>query len=195
MDIKFEHVYKSFQNQVLLSDFSHSFTWEGCMALMGPSGIGKTTILRLISGLSKPDSGRILGVPERFSYMFQDNRLLPFKNALENVSLASNTKRAQFYLQKLELENAMYAMPNELSGGMQRRVALARTLAFESDLILLDEPFKGMDMVLREQVMELLKEEQEKRPILLVTHDIQEVDYLHATRCVLQDVPISVVGI
>ena len=123
MDIKFEHVYKSFQNQVLLSDFSHSFTWEGCMALMGPSGIGKTTILRLISGLSKPDSGRILGVPERFSYMFQDNRLLPFKNALENVSLASNTKRAQFYLQKLELENAMYAMPNELSGGMQRRVA------------------------------------------------------------------------
>ena len=195
MDIKFEHVYKSFQNQVLLSDFSHSFTWEGCMALMGPSGIGKTTILRLISGLSKPDSGRILGVPERFSYMFQENRLLPFKNALENVSLASNTKRAKFYLQKLELENAMYSMPNELSGGMQRRVALARTLAFESDLILLDEPFKGMDMVLREQVMELLKEEQEKRPILLVTHDIQEVDYLHATRCVLQDVPISVVGI
>ena len=195
MDIKFEHVYKSFQNQVLLSDFSHSFTWEGCMALMGPSGIGKTTILRLISGLSKPDSGRILGVPERFSYMFQENRLLPFKNALENVSLASNTKRAKFYLQKLELENAMYSMPNELSGGMQRRVALARALAFESDLILLDEPFKGMDMVLREQVMELLKEEQEKRPILLVTHDIQEVDYLHATRCVLQDVPISVVGI
>ena len=195
MDIKFEHVYKYFQNQVLLSDFSHSFTWEGCMALMGPSGIGKTTILRLISGLSKPDSGRVMGVPERFSYMFQENRLLPFKNALENVSLASNTKRAQFYLQKLELENAMYAMPNELSGGMQRRVALARTLAFESDLILLDEPFKGMDMVLREQVMELLKEEQEKRPILLVTHDIQEVDFLHATRCVLQDVPISVVGI
>ena len=195
MDIKFEHVYKSFQNQVLLSDFSHCFTWEGCMALMGPSGIGKTTILRLISGLSKPDSGRVMGVPERFSYMFQENRLLPFKNALENVSLASNTKRAQFYLQKLELENAMYAMPNELSGGMQRRVALARTLAFESDLILLDEPFKGMDMVLREQVLELLKEEQEKRPLLLVTHDIQEAEYLHATRCVLQDTPISVVGI
>lgn len=176
MNIALEQVSKSFGDKQVFSNFSHTFQLEGITAIMGVSGCGKTTLLRLLCGLERPDSGLISGVPNAYTFLFQENRLLPWATALENVALASDMQTAKTVLQKVGLANEFDAKPAALSGGMQRRVAFARALAHQSPVILLDEPFKGLDSALCAEMITLLKQESEKRPILLVTHSEKEVE-------------------
>lgn len=181
MTVLFDKVSKTFDGKQVFSDFSYTLSLQGITALMGPSGCGKTTLLRLLCGLESPDSGTISGAPETYTFLFQENRLLPWASALENVALVSDTQTAKSILCKVGLAQELQTLPSALSGGMQRRVALARALAHKSPVLLLDEPFKGLDADLCREMIALLRQEAEKRPILLVTHSLQEAELAEAT--------------
>lgn len=180
MTLTFQNVTKRFEDKTVFAEFSHTFCLESVTALMGESGCGKTTLLRLMCGMEKPDAGEIRGIPARFTFLFQEDRLLPWSDALENVALASDRQTAEQMLCAVGLQNELHAMPATLSGGMQRRVALARALAHKSELLLLDEPLKGLDTDLRVQMLDLFKAESANRPILFVTHDREEAELAEA---------------
>lgn len=181
MTVTFDKVRKTFDGKQVFSDFSYTLSLQGITALMGPSGCGKTTLLRLLCGLESPDSGTISGVPETYTFLFQENRLLPWASALENVALVSDAETAKNILCKVGLAEDLQALPSTLSGGMQRRVALARALAHKSPLLLLDEPFKGLDADLCREMIALLRQEAQTRPIVFVTHSLQEAELARAT--------------
>lgn len=151
------------------------------LALMGPSGCGKTTLLRIALGLLKPTAGTVENTFLKTSAVFQEPRLLPWRTAQENVNLVLGDRKATLdtarqYLQQVKLSEAAEKYPRELSGGMQQRVAVARALAAEGDLLILDEPFKAMDEALREQIIARVAET--RAAILLVTHDEAEARML-----------------
>ena len=163
----------SFGDKTVLDNFSLRLPLEGITALRGPSGCGKTTLLRLIAGLEKADSGEIRGIrPEETAFLFQENRLLPWRNAqqhLTDVMPRPDTARARDLLKLVELEGEELRMPDQLSGGMGRRLALGRVLALQSKLLLLDEPFAGVDPERAERILTRLRSL--GRPILLVSHE------------------------
>ena len=128
------------------------------IALMGPSGCGKTTLLRVLAGLRAPDGGSVRVSPGRIACVFQEPRLLPWRTAAENVNavLSDRTQtmpQARAWLERLELGEAAEQYPAALSGGMQQRVAIARALAYDAPVLLLDEPFRGLDAALRARVI------------------------------------------
>ena len=150
---------------------------------MGPSGCGKTTLLRVALGLQHPDAG---SVSNRFACpasVFQEPRLLPWRTALENVNLVlsdgpGTREEARGWLERLELGDAAELYPTELSGGMQQRVSLARALAAGPDLLVLDEPFKGLDEALRTRMTALISQALPEAAILLATHSEAEAEAL-----------------
>lgn len=151
------------------------------LAIMGPSGCGKTTLLRIALGLLEPTSGRVENTFRKTTVVFQEPRLLPWRTAMENVNLVlgdgkTTLDTARKYLAQVNLSDAADKYPRELSGGMQQRVAVARALAAEGDLLILDEPFKAMDEVLREQIIRLVA--QTEAAVLLVTHEEAEAHML-----------------
>ena len=191
MEVSFQDVSLAFGEKVLFSHFTKTFTFSGVTALMGPSGSGKTTFFRLLCGLQKPDSGAVLGFPKTFTVLFQEDRLLPWVDALTNVALVSDTETAKACLNKVGLLNDMHNFPANLSGGMCRRVAIARALAHKSEILLLDEPLKGLDEELRAQMLHLLKAEGETRPVLFITHDEREAEALDAEVLTMHGMPIK----
>lgn len=147
------------------------------LAVMGPSGCGKTTLLRIALGLLPPTEGNVENTFRKTTVVFQEPRLLPWRTALQNVNLVlgdgkTTLETAKKHLQQVKLADAAHQYPRELSGGMQQRVAVARALAAEGDILVLDEPFKAMDEALREQIISLVA--QSKAAILLVTHEEEE---------------------
>lgn len=161
-----------YDEKLVLDHFSAEFG-NGITCIAGPSGYGKTTLLSCIAGLIVPESGTIEGRPERICMMFQEDRLFPWMSALENITVVcDDEEKARHYLRAVELGNEEASMPRELSGGMRRRVALARALAFESDMLLMDEPFKGMDLPLVERLVPLIREK--NIPVILSTHSPEE---------------------
>ncbi len=136
----------------VLDQFSLELPDRGAVALMAPSGYGKTTLLRVLAGLIRPESGEITGLEgKKIAILFQEDRLLPWLTAEKNVEIVSSLDSARYWLRQMEIEDGGQ-YPKELSGGMQRRVALARAMAFGGDVLLLDEPFKGLDEALRVRV-------------------------------------------
>lgn len=139
---------KSYGETVVFRNFSARLPLGETTVITGVSGGGKTTLLRLILGLETPDGGEIAGVPARRAAVFQEDRLCPQLTALENVLLTAGRKKerkARDILARLGLGESLAVPAAELSGGMRRRCALARALCAESDLLVLDEPFKGLD--------------------------------------------------
>lgn len=174
---EFIKVCKNFGDSSILKDFSLKLEKGSKTVIMGESGVGKTTLLRIAAGLEKPDGGEFVS-DEKLAVMFQEPRLLPWKTALENVKAVLSKDHfslADKYLKAVGLENDAKKYPHELSGGMAQRVAFARFLAFaESDgstLLLLDEPFSALDGETGKKMLELLKDFSEGKTVLLVTHD------------------------
>lgn len=152
---------------------------DGCVAVRGASGAGKTTLLRVLAGLVAPAAGSISGLSQRcVSMVFQEDRLLPWRSALENVALVSNGDTAREWLALVGLSKEGDSLPGALSGGMRRRVAIARALAYSDDVLLLDEPFTGLDAALRARVAAEIRSR--ARLIVLVTHDAEEEALLGA---------------
>ena len=163
----------SYADKAVLQDFSLSLPLTGVTALRGPSGCGKTTLLRVIAGLERPQSGKILGIsPQETGFLFQENRLFPWRTVqqhLTDVMPRPDSVKARELLTLVELEGEEALYPAQLSGGMGRRLALARVLALESKLLLLDEPFSGVDPDRAERILARLKAF--GVPVVLVSHE------------------------
>ena len=161
------------------------------IALMGPSGCGKTTLINAIAGLAAPDSGSIQ-VNGRVSYVFQEPALFPWLTAEENVNVVLSDKpdtlpQARRWLEEAGLADSLNKYPHQLSGGQKQRVAICRALAFGGDILLLDEPLKGLDPDTREQVANLILNTWKDKTLLLVTHDQWEAQTLCDTVLRYQD--------
>lgn len=151
------------------------------IAITGPSGCGKTSLLHVIAGLLHPDSGLVRNRAAHTGCVFQEPRLLPWLSAEENVSIVmphgTHGQDALMLLKKLGLADSAEKHPCELSGGMQQRAALARALAYASDLLLLDEPFRALDAVSKALAIDAVNERADCA-VILVTHSPEEADAL-----------------
>ena len=163
----------SFGERAVLDCFSLKIPDRGVTALSGPSGCGKTTLLRVLAGLEKPRSGAVEGiVPRQTALLFQDDRLLPWRTVEQHLTdVLPRERRGEVpaLLALAELEGEEKTMPAALSGGMGRRLALARCLALDARLYLLDEPFAGVDLPRAQRILERLRGL--PSPVLLVSHE------------------------
>lgn len=190
-DIQFQKVSKAFAGQQVLKNFSALLPGGQASAFMGPSGCGKTTLARMVLGLEKPDSGLVTGGENlRFSCVFQEDRLIPAYSALANTGLVLPRSRWAEIAPALEatgLTGQDLTKPAaSLSGGQKRRVALVRALLAESDMVVLDEAFKGLDSDTRLTAYQFVKNRLAGRTLLLITHDPEEAAYFTATTIQLQ---------
>ncbi|MBR6186747.1 MAG: ATP-binding cassette domain-containing protein [Clostridia bacterium] len=155
--IRLSHVYAGYPEKDVLRDVSIPFPERGAVALMAPSGFGKTTLLKVLAGLLPIQKGEISGLEnKKIAFLFQEDRLLPWLTAEKNVEIVSGKDKAAHWLKEMEIEDAA-RLPHDMSGGMRRRVALARALSYEGEVLLLDEPFKGLDEALRERIAARVK--------------------------------------
>lgn len=178
-EIRIENVSKAFEGQAVLRDFSAVLPLGRAAALMGPSGSGKTTLARLIIGLDAPDAGHVVGAENlRFACVFQEDRLCEDFSAMANVALVLPRHRkadAAAALAGLGLSGSeMRKRAAALSGGEKRRVALVRAVEAESDVLVLDEAFKGLDDAMREVAYEYVRKNLRERTLLVITHDAAE---------------------
>jgi ABC-type nitrate/sulfonate/bicarbonate transport system ATPase subunit len=196
--IRFEQVSFSYGKKEVLKDLSFTLENNTILAVMGPSGCGKTTLLQLAAGLRKPQSGKIATDAARISYVFQEPRLFPWMTVRENVAAVMNEKdktiaNAQIdeLLRLVGLDGSAALLPAQLSGGMKSRVSLARALAYDGELYLLDEPFSALDEALREELTSLLLSHlrQRKASAILVTH--QRADAERLADRVMELTPLS----
>lgn len=185
LDIK--NLSKSYNDKTVLCSLSFSANTHDRIVVMGGSGRGKTTLLRIIAGLEVCDSGSVTTHGENIAVMFQEPRLLPWKNAIDNVRVPLGADRAHladkyFEAVGLSLKGDSQKMPHELSGGMKQRVALARFLAYAeasgASLLLLDEPFSALDDDTAEKMLALLKSFSEDKILLVVTHNEKHAESL-----------------
>ena len=179
--LKLRKISHSFGERAVLKDVSLTLNPCQRLALMGPSGVGKTTLLRIAMGLLRPDQGDVENSFRKTAAVFQEPRLLPWRTAEENVNLVLGDRketlpRARAILTELGLGDALDKCPGALSGGMQQRVSIARALVTGAELLILDEPFKAMDESLRREV--IARVARTDAAILLVTHDREEAELL-----------------
>ncbi|MBQ6801624.1 MAG: ATP-binding cassette domain-containing protein [Oscillospiraceae bacterium] len=177
---EFKNICFSYGEKQILKDFSFSVEEGISTGILGPSGLGKTTLMNIAAGLVKPKSGtaeKFSG--QRYSFVFQEDRLLPWCTALENLkAVGIEESRAKEYLCKVELEEAAEKYPKELSGGMARRLAIARALAFGGDTFFFDEPLRGLDIKTSAKILELIKQEIHGKTAFIITHSPAEAFYL-----------------
>lgn len=178
MDIIVSELSKSFGANLVLDRFSTVFQKHMLTSIMGSSGCGKTTLLNILMGLISPDSGTVSGVPRFKSAVFQEDRLCESFNAISNVRLVCdksvNNDQIISHFESIGLKNCFTQPVRELSGGMKRRVAIVRAILAKSDILFLDEPFKGLDDETKKLTMEYVKENIMGRTTIMVTHSIEE---------------------
>ena len=172
--------------QHIFFDLTHDLALDGITVLVGKSGCGKTTLLRLIAGLEQPDAGEIVFLKDGGPYqpkigmVFQESRLFPWMDVAENIFVSRETFKSEEALPYLELVGLdardLHSKPDALSGGMAHRVAIARGLAFEPDILLMDEPFAALDYFTRMSLQQKLLEIEQKTgtAIIFVTHHVDE---------------------
>lgn len=170
MNIKTNNLTKKYGGKTVFENLSLNLDFSGILIVKGASGCGKTTLMKIIAGLEDFD-GNISVPTDKISFMFQEDRLIPFISVLKNVSAVSDAETAKKYLTELGLSGEFDSPPSSLSGGMKRRVSLARALAYNSELVILDEPFKGLDEKLKQKTVNLIKKESQKRDFIIVTHE------------------------
>lgn len=178
-----KEITKSYGKQKVLENISFNLNESERICIYGKSGIGKTTLLRIIAGLEKADSGKITFVG-KVSMVFQEDRLLENTDVYTNLYcvLGSRFDKAEvdMHLKEMGLEGAGNKIVSELSGGMKRRVAIVRCMMKSSEIILLDEPFKGLDTILKDNIIRYVVKYLNGRAVIMVTHDISEAEKIQA---------------
>lgn len=204
MSLTLKKIGKKYNGVVIYKDFDLMLNEGIITCIMGPSGCGKTTLLNMIGGLIKPDSGLMEGFEgKRFSYVFQETRLLPWKTVEGNLdfvldhSLPKEERKAltDNLLNMVKMEAFANYYPSQLSGGMAKRVSIARAFAVPSDIILMDEPFSGIDINLKQAMLQHFLEiwKNDRRTILYVTHDVDEALLLSNEIVVFSKAPVKIV--
>ncbi|MCR4707397.1 MAG: ABC transporter ATP-binding protein [Clostridiales bacterium] len=192
--LEVRHISKAFAGLAVLDDLSLCVRDREIVALTGPSGCGKTTLLNLISGIGSPDMGEIIGADKKISYMFQNTRLLPWRTVYDNIRLVNERAghdAVMDLIRAVGLAGFEEYYPGQISGGMAKRCALARAFHYEGELLLMDEPFQGLDYGLRMEMLEMtLRIWKARKPsILFVTHEIDEALTVASRVAVLTDRP------
>ena len=202
MGLIVKDAHKRYAEKIVLDGFSLRFPDRGTVCLFGPSGCGKTTLLNCIAGLEALDSGEIArdGI-RRISYLFQEDRLLPWACALKNVAAVlpgkgrENLRAASRWLRRAGLEGEdQQKLPAQLSGGMRRRVAIARSLAYGGDLFLLDEPFQALDEKAKLREIALFRAQAAKALTVFITHDRKEAGLMADVIYSLEGPPMRIVS-
>lgn len=187
MSLAIKNLTKKFSDKVVFENFSYDFAQNGIYALIGKSGRGKTTLLRIIAGLDTEYTGEIRR--EKAAYVFQEYRLFPTLTAIKNITsilwehpTKEQEQRAKEFLYALGFADAdMNLYPEALSGGMKQRVSLGRAILSDKKILLLDEPFKELDDALCAKLCELLEIQAKNRLILLTTHNLRTLGDLEKT--------------
>lgn len=203
MQMAIENVHKKFGDLYVLKELSMMISKQKVVSILGPSGCGKSTLLNILSGLIKPDTGKLDGFKgQTISYLFQEPRLLKWKTVRGNIEFVlkdvmndvQRVETANKYIDMVGLREFADYYPGQLSGGMKQRVATARAFAYPAGILLMDEPFKSLDLQLKTSLMDsflslwLL----ERRTVFFVTHDIQEALLLGCEVYILTDKPARV---
>ncbi|GAA2846316.1 ATP-binding cassette domain-containing protein [Leucobacter komagatae] len=181
-----ERLSKRFGMHEVFDELSLEFAGGCSYCLRAPSGGGKTTLLRILMGLERPDSGRVIGVRRgAISVMFQEDRLSDALTPVENVALLHPDRRVSRRMIEAELAEilplrALSQSVVELSGGMRRRVALACAMLFPSSLVLLDEPFTGLDTATKREVIDFVRARLRGRTLIVATHGADDAEMLGA---------------
>lgn len=186
MAIKVKNLKKTFNDKVILNHVNLEFHENKINCIVGPSGCGKTTLLNIILALEKADSGYIEGLAGKsVSCVFQEDRLCEGFSALSNVNLVCDNKTSKDvildHFKQVDLQEVDDKKVSQLSGGMKRRVAIVRAIMAKADIIVMDEPFKGLDGVTKEKVIDYVKRNTAGKIVIITTHNIDEIDMLKAT--------------
>ncbi len=174
------------QGREILHQVDFTLESEQPVVLLGPSGIGKTTLLRILAGLEQPQAGEVIGLQrnDRVAVLFQEDRLFPTMRVWDNLHLVCpqlTREQAAQLMEELGLEKGVLSQyPRQLSGGMRRRVALARALCFPAQAVLLDEPCQGLDAQVRQKVLYAISSHTQGRPLLVVSHEPEDAAVLGA---------------
>lgn len=185
MDLVLSNITKSYGDRLVLEDLSLTFPAGSITCIMGPSGCGKTTLFNLITGTIKADSGTISGVPDRLSIVFQEDRLCESFSAISNIRLVTGDRMSNEeimeHFEELGIADSAHMPVCNLSGGMKRRVTIARAICYDSELILLDEALKGLDDERRHLTMDYIKKHSQGKTIICITHDPKEAEHMGGT--------------
>lgn len=191
MTIEIDHVSKSYDGKAVLQDLTFEISSENSYVITGPSGIGKTTLLRVILGLTQPDSGRVRLLGD-YKYprvnagvVFQEDRLCEDYSAVENVAMVNkrlSTRSAREELAKLLPADELYKPVRELSGGQRRRVCIVRACIVPSDIIIMDEPFAGLDQEARQQAIAYIGAVKARTPFVVTAHDLTGLGFCKEIR-------------
>lgn len=184
-DVAVTDLSKRFGENTVFCDLSMNFEKDRVTCIVGPSGQGKTTLLRIIAGLEDADVGRITGNESSVSYLFQEDRLLPWLNTFDNMALSvinegnAAKEGVKRMAEVLEISDALWKLPEELSGGMRHRAALGRTFLADASLVLLDEPFRGLDIELKNRIIDRIwKKATNHKTVIMVTHSQEDAKEL-----------------
>ncbi|MDA3731121.1 ATP-binding cassette domain-containing protein [Niameybacter massiliensis] len=200
--IRIEGLSKSYENIQLYKDFNIEIEEGKTTVLLGASGSGKTTFIRMLLGIESYEKGNIIGLENKnISVVFQEDRLIPWLNVSKNIEIVLKAylepdaiqNRIEEILKLVELLEYKDCEINKLSGGMKRRVALARALAYDGELLIMDEPFKGQDYALKLRLLERIKILiiKEKRTVVFVTHDMEEASLLGDVLLKFEERPVK----
>lgn len=182
----------------VLDNVSFQVADDEILAVIGPSGCGKSTLLNIISGIETPDMGNISGIKDSIAFVFQDDRLLPWKTVWENISLVNDKEdkpAIEGLIYDVGLEGFEKYKPDQLSGGMKKRCSLARAFYYKSEILLMDEPFQGLDYFLRQEMLKMLMRlwTSHKKPVLFITHEIDEALTIANRIIILSDRPTTII--
>lgn len=198
--MQLKNINKSFGAIEVLEDITLSINKEEIVCILGPSGCGKSTLLNILSGLIEPDTGDVQHEIKKMGYVFQEDRLLPWKTVYENIRFVEpKSSKEEIYrlIADIGLEGFEHYFPSELSGGMKQRCSIARAFNYHSDLLLMDEPFKSLDYTLRLKMLKQLISLWEKthNSILFITHEIDEALLLGDRIIILSDRPARIIKV
>jgi len=201
--IRINRLKKNYENKKIFSNFNMNIEPCNITCILGPSGVGKTTLFNVISGLTDYEDGEIIGIDKKhISYLFQEPRLMPWLTVYENIDIIlknifPDKKRKDvisYYLDMVGLKDYTDKKPEELSGGMKQRLAIARTFAYPSTLLLMDEPFQGLDIKLKNSIIESFLKlwSEDNRTVIFITHDINEALRVSDQIYIIQDNPVKI---